>query len=69
MNRNFRWFNANQPEKLGILRNESSKNQLYLGSNFCSKLNPIVMVFMQQHTKWTEEQIIDVIIQKPFYYL
>ncbi|VDN59851.1 unnamed protein product, partial [Dracunculus medinensis] len=47
-------------------RNESSKNQLYLGSNFCSKLNPIVMVFMQQHTKWTEEQIIDEIVKKNF---
>ncbi|PIC16357.1 hypothetical protein B9Z55_022992 [Caenorhabditis nigoni] len=31
-----------------------------------SKLNPTIMMFMQQHGKWTEEQIIDAVVGRNF---
>uniref|UniRef100_F1KTV3 Serine/threonine-protein kinase kin-29 n=1 Tax=Ascaris suum TaxID=6253 RepID=F1KTV3_ASCSU len=61
-----RWFVAEQSTKMQQLIRESMNSGLYPDTPSSPRLNPTVMLFMQQHTKWTEERVIDEVKKKNF---
>uniref|UniRef100_A0A914ZFL7 Serine/threonine-protein kinase kin-29 n=1 Tax=Parascaris univalens TaxID=6257 RepID=A0A914ZFL7_PARUN len=61
-----RWFIAEQSAKMQQLIRESLNSGLCPDTPSSPRLNPTVMLFMQQHTKWTEERVIDEVKKKNF---
>lgn len=50
-----------KPEEIKPIVNSLSNNTLTVDRRLSSKLlDPTVLIFMQQHTNWSEEQIVDV---------
>ncbi|VDM24396.1 unnamed protein product [Toxocara canis] len=61
-----RWFVIDESPKMQQLIRESMNSGLHPDTPSSPRLNPTVMLFMQQHTKWTEDQIIDEVKKKNY---
>lgn len=61
-----RWFVMEQSAKMQQLLRESTSSGLHPDVPSSPRLNPTVMLFMQQHTKWSEEQIVDEVVKRNY---
>ncbi|VDK45824.1 unnamed protein product [Anisakis simplex] len=61
-----RWFVAEQSPKMQQLIHESVSSGLHPDTLSSPRLNPTVLLFMQQHTKCTEEQIVEEVKKKNY---
>ncbi|CAD6193042.1 unnamed protein product [Caenorhabditis auriculariae] len=63
-----RWMNGGEMKRVqpspSMLLDAVPSSSLEIRTT--SKLNPTIMLFMQQHGRWTEEQIVEAVLKKDF---
>ncbi|VDM75014.1 unnamed protein product [Strongylus vulgaris] len=65
--RHFRWLTNCQSAKTHLLvKNSMLASATCLPERRSLKLNPTILLFMQQHGRWTEEQIVEEVLKQNF---